>query len=156
SGTATLGVNAADVPFAWDNERPALVVDVPGFAINRHDVANAEFMEFIDAGGYRDSRWWTEEDWAWIQAERGTHPLFWELKDGAWFWRGMFDLLPLPASWPAYVSQAEASAYARWRGARLPTEAEFQRAAYGTPAGAERRFPWGEMEPTSAHGALDF
>jgi iron(II)-dependent oxidoreductase len=156
AGRATLGVNAADVPFAWDNERPAHVVDVPAFAISRHDVTNAEFMEFVGAGGYRESRWWREEDWAWIQAERVTHPLFWELTDSGWIWRGMFDLLPLPPSWPAYVSQAEASAYARWRGVRLPTEAEFQRAAYGTPAGADRRYPWGEIEPTTAHGAMDF
>ena len=67
----------------------------------------------------------------------------------------MFDRVPLPLSWPVYVSQAEASAYARWRGARLPTEAEFQRAAYGSPAG-ERRYPWGDAEPTPADGVFDF
>jgi formylglycine-generating enzyme required for sulfatase activity len=67
----------------------------------------------------------------------------------------MFDRLPLPLSWPVYVSHAEASAYARWRGARLPTEAEFQRAAYGSPEG-ERRFPWGDAEPTRSEGVFDF
>jgi formylglycine-generating enzyme required for sulfatase activity len=68
----------------------------------------------------------------------------------------MFRLIPLPTAWPVYVSHAEAAAYARWRGCRLPTEAEFQRAAYGTPEGTERRYPWGDAEPTAAHGVIDF
>jgi formylglycine-generating enzyme required for sulfatase activity len=68
----------------------------------------------------------------------------------------MFEWLPLPPSWPVYVSQAEASAYARWRGARLPTEAEFQRAAFGTPSGEERPFPWGAAAPSTTTGVFDF
>jgi len=64
--------------------------------------------------------------------------------------------VPLPLSWPVYVSYAEALAFARWRGARLPTEAEFQRAAYGTPGGDERRHPWGDAPPSPQHGVFDF
>jgi len=67
----------------------------------------------------------------------------------------MFGLLPLPEAWPVYVSQAEAAAYARWRGARLPTEAEFQRAAYGSPHG-ERTHPWGDAPPDATRGVFDF
>jgi formylglycine-generating enzyme required for sulfatase activity len=67
----------------------------------------------------------------------------------------MFDLIPLPLSWPVYVSLAEASAFARWSGARLPTEAEFQRAAYGSPEG-ERQYPWGSDEPSARFGVFDF
>ena len=156
AGRATLGVNAADVPFSWDNERPQREEAVGAFAIERHDVTNAAFLEFVDAGGYRDPRWWRAEDWAWVQQERVAHPLFWERHDGQWFWRGMFDLVPLPLSWPVYVSFAEATAYARWREARLPTEAEFQRAAYGTPDGTERRHPWGDAAPAPEHGVFDF
>jgi len=155
AGRATLGVDRAAVPFGWDNECPAWSVDVPGFSIERHDVTNARFLEFVEAGGYRDARWWTADDLAWLQSEALAHPLFWERIGRDWFWRGMFGLLPLPASWPVYVSFAEASAFARWRRSRLPTESEFQRAAYGSPEG-ERDRPWGRDAPAPRHGVFDF
>ena len=78
AGRATLGVDRNAVPFGWDNESPAWSVDVPGFAIERHDVTNARFLEFVEAGGYRDARWWESGDWQWLQAEALVHPLFWE------------------------------------------------------------------------------
>ena len=156
AGTATLGVDRGAIPFSWDNERPRHVERVDAFAIDRHDVTNAAFLEFVDGGGYSDARWWRPEDFAWIQRERRPHPLFWEQHDGRWYWRGMFDLIPLPLLWPVYVSFAEAAAFARWRGARLPTEAEFQRAAYGAPGGGERLYPWGDAAPTPARGVFDF
>jgi iron(II)-dependent oxidoreductase len=154
-GRASLGVDRDAVPFCWDNECPAWSEFVPSFAIERHDVTNERFLEFVEAGGYRDERWWTAEDWRWLHAEGVDHPLFWERGEGAWYWRGMFGLIRLPASWPVYVSLAEASAFARWRGARLPTEGEFQRAAYGSPSG-ERRYPWGSDDPGPRHGVFDF
>lgn len=136
AGCATLGADDDALRFGWDNERPRRVEDVPAFAIQRHDVTNAAYLEFVKAGG--------------------PVPLFWERAVGSFAWRGMFDLIPLPLSWPVYVTQEQAAAYAAWRGWRLPTEAEFQRAAYGTPDGAERVHPWGEAAPTSAHGVFDF
>ena len=154
-GCATLGVERGSIRFGWDNEFPSVSAAVEPFAIERHDVTNERFLEFVESGGYRQEQWWTPEDWRWVQTERVSHPLFWEREDGVWLWRAMFDRLLLPLSWPVYVSQAEASAYARWRGARLPTEAEFQRAAYGSPGG-ERRFPWGAAEPTASEGVFDF
>jgi len=127
AGRATLGVDRDSTQFGWDNEFPARAEDVAAFAIERHDVTNSRFLEFVEAGGYRDPCWWTEDDWQWLQQEGASHPLFWERCGDAWQWRGMFELFPLPLSWPVYVSHAEASAFARWRGSRLPTEAEFQR-----------------------------
>ena len=156
AGRATLGIDRAAEPFGWDNERPARVLDVPAFSIERHDVTNAAFLEFLDAGGYNDARWWRVEDWDGVQRERVMHPLFWERRGTAWYWRGMFDLIPLPLAWPVYVSFAEAAAFAKWRGARLPTEAEFQRAAFGASDGHERRHPWGDEEPSAARGVFDF
>lgn len=155
-GRATLGVARSDAAFGWDNEFPACEEEVAAFAIERHDTTNAAFLEFVNAGGYADAARWRPEDWAWIQRERVTHPLFWERHDGAWYWRGMFERVPLPLSWPVYVSFAEAAAFAAWRHARLPTEAEFQRAAFGTPDGVQRQHPWGDAEPAQAHGVFDF
>jgi ergothioneine biosynthesis protein EgtB len=155
AGRATLGVDRSEVPFGWDNEQPAYDVDVAVFAIEKHDVTNDLFMEFVDAGGYRDARWWPPSDWQWVQAERKAHPLFWERDGGSWYWRGMFDRLPLPSGWPVYVSHAEASAFARWSGTRLPTEAEFQRAAFGSPSG-ERTSPWNGNGGAGTPGVFDF
>lgn len=156
AGLATLGINREAELFTWDNERPACVASVPTFRIDRHDVTNAAFLDFVESGGYGDERWWRPEDWRWIQQEHVSHPLFWERHGDVWHWRGMFELIPLPLSWPVYVSFAEAAAYARWSGARLPTEAEFQRAAFGTPDDGERQYPWGNAEPSGGHGVFDF
>jgi ergothioneine biosynthesis protein EgtB len=155
-GRVALGVDRAATLFGWDNEFPACTARVEAFSIERHDVTNGRYLEFVEAGGYDDERWWGPADWRWLRAEGIRHPLFWERHDGVWFWRGMFELIRVPLAWPVYVSHAEASAYARWRGHRLPTEAEFQRAAFGTPEGAERMHPWGDAEPTASHGVFDF
>src|SRR5438105_8276557 len=163
SGCATLGVSRDAIPFGWDNEFSALATEVGGFAMERHDVTNSQYLEFVDAGGYTNAEWWTPQDWEWLARERVGHPLFWERTDGRWQWRGMFELIDLPLAWPVYVSHAEASAFARWRGMRLPTEAEFQRAAYGDPERLdphgerrERAHPWGDDEPTAERGVFDF
>ena len=156
AGRAVLGIQPGDAPFAWDNERPARDLEVPAFAIERHDTTNAAYLEFVETGGYAQAQWWRVDDWEWIRRERVEHPLFWERTGGAWQWRGMFEMLPLPLSWPVYVSWAEASAFARWRGARLPTEAEFQRAAYGGDLHATRKYPWGNEPPTAERGVFDF
>ena len=156
AGRATLGVDHGAIPFGWDNEHPAFAVDVSPFSIETQNVTNARYQEFVNAGGYRDPQWWQPEDWAWVQRAELTHPLFWSQMDGQWWWRGMFDWIPLPASWPVYASQAEASAFARWVGARLSSEAEFHRAAFGTLDGSERTHPWGQAEPNASHGVFDF
>ena len=152
------GFLAMNGEFGWDNEYEAHSVRVPGFAIDRYKVTNGQFLEFLRAGGYQDRSLWTAEDWEWRSAHDVSHPAFWKRAGDNWHLHGtMFDEIPLPLSWPVYVSQAEASAYARWAGKRLPTEAEWQRAAYGSPdSGVERRFPWGDETPGPEHGYFDF
>lgn len=155
-GTATLGAGRLKAVFGWDNEFDAHVVDVPAFEIDRHNVTNGEFLAFLEAGGYADRSLWSAEGWAWVQAERIAHPAFWLRLEDRWYWRGMFEPIPLPAAWPVYVSQAEASAFARWKGRRLPTEAEFHRAAFGAPDEIERDYPWGAARPDASRGNFDF
>ncbi len=152
-GSATLGVDRDAIPFGWDNEFPSHRVEVEAFSIERHDVTNERYLEFIDAGGYSDPKWWTAEDWGWVQQTHVTHPIFWERRDGEWSWRGMFESIPLPSSWPVYVSHAEAAAFARWSNARLPTEAEFQRAALGAREGSVVDFSSWDPEPAGSHPA---
>jgi formylglycine-generating enzyme required for sulfatase activity len=136
AGRVTLGEDDDALLFGWDNERPHLEGDVAAFTLQRHDVTNADYLEFVNQGG--------------------PAPMFWEKHGGAWHWRGMFDLIPLPLSWPVYVSHENASAYAEWRGWLLPTEAQFQRAAYGTFDDGERMYPWGDSSPSREHGVFDF
>lgn len=156
AGRATLGANRDEIPFGWDNEFPKTVIEVPAFEIDAHDMTNRDYLEFVEAGGYLREELWGAEGWSWRHAASMSHPLFWEREGDRWFWRGMFERVPLPAGWPVYVSHAEASAYARWKGRRLPTEAEYHRAAHGTPSGRERAYPWGDEPPDATRGNFDF
>lgn len=162
-GIATLGARRDQVPFGWDNEFGELRMEVPAFEMDAHSVTNADFLVFIADGGYQARELWSDEGWEWRQREQIEFPIFWSRRDpgdpsgqAEWFWRGMFEFIPLPPAWPAYVSHAEASAYARWKGRRLPTEAEYHRAAFGTPSGEERPFPWGTERPDPSRGNFDF
>ena len=143
-GRVRLGLPRNAPDFGWDNEYEAHEVSVPAFAIDRYKVTNGQFLEFMGAGGYQDQSLWTGADWEWKTASNTTHPAFWKRSGDGWHLRTMFNEIHLPRSWPVYVSHAEASAYARWAGKRLPTEAEWQRAAYGS---SEQPFPWGDATP---------
>jgi iron(II)-dependent oxidoreductase len=158
AGSATLGLARSDHAFGWDNEYERLSVDVPAFAIDRYKTTNSEYLEFIEDGGYENRAWWNESDWAWKESKGVSHPAFWEkqLDRDGWFWKGMFADIPLPLDWPVYVSHAEASAYALWAGKSLPTEAQWQRAAYGSPGAHSRIYPWGSKLPDAGRGNFDF
>ena len=156
AGRVTLGLARDDEAFGWDNEYEARTVDVGAFAIDKYKVTNGQYLNFIAAGGYENAAYWTKDDWNWRSTQQICHPVFWRQVGELWLCRTMFDEIPLPLDWPVYVSQAEASAYARWAGKSLPTEAQWQRAAYGTRDGGERPYPWGSAAPSSNLGNFDF
>jgi gamma-glutamyl hercynylcysteine S-oxide synthase len=157
TGNATLGSpRTPQGCFGWDNEFEEHTVKVPAFAIDAYKVTNAQFLEFVRQGGYEQASLWTNADWDWIQAQGIQYPQFWVKRGDTWFSRTMFAEIPLPPEWPVYVSHAEAAAYARWTKKALPSEAQWHRAAYGTSAGVEPAFPWGDTPPEAANGNFDF
>ncbi|MEP7027048.1 MAG: SUMF1/EgtB/PvdO family nonheme iron enzyme [Candidatus Eisenbacteria bacterium] len=157
AGRATLGMPREGAGFGWDNELGEHVVNVPAFRMDARNVTNREFLAFVRAGGYDDPHIWSPEDLAWKNAHGVTHPVMWRKRADGWWQRATFVELPLPLDWPVQVSLAEARAFARWKGRRLPTEAELQRATYGARTGGERRYAWGDAPPEAAqHGNFDF
>ena len=127
-GVVWIGANGES--FAFDNETPRHRVLLEPYRLASRLVTNAEYLDFIEAGGYRDWRWWTSEGWRTVHERGWDAPLYWETDDGERLVYTLAGLQPLdPAAPVAHVSWFEADAYARWRGARLPTEAEWEHAA---------------------------
>ena len=123
---------------ALDNERPVHRVYVETFWIDRTPVTCEQYRSFMAAGGYQNSRWWSVEGWAWLQSAQVTQPLDWSDTDDR-------------ANHPVCgVNWYEADAYARFVGKRLPTEAEWEKAASWNPIALQRQtYPWGELEPNA-------
>lgn len=144
--------------FAFDNEKPAHQVFLQDFAIDRALISNGDFLEFVRSGGYRDFRWWFSEGWEVVTKEHWQAPLYWEVHDGQWMIRDFSGLhtIESKADEPvSHVSYFEASAYAKWAGKRLPTEAEWEKAARFDSSALERRaFPWGDSVADSSRANL--
>ena len=156
AGRATLGLQRSAGKFGWDNEFEEQGFSVSAFDIDRYMVTNGEFLDFIGAGGYKEASLWSQSDWEWRTWHKIEHPVFWKRVEGGWSYRTMFQEIPLPLDWPVYVSHAEASAFAKWAGKRLPSEAEWHRAAYADLDGSERQYPWGNATPHHMLGNFDF
>ncbi|MEM5326182.1 SUMF1/EgtB/PvdO family nonheme iron enzyme [Paraburkholderia sp. JHI2823] len=155
AGRTELGMTAERGVFGWDNEFGEQQVDVPAFEIDRFMVTNGVFLAFIEDGGYRRRDLWNDADWAWKESAQVEHPVFWSRGPEGWQLRTMFEDIPLPRAWPAYVSHAEASAFARWRGAKLPSEAQWQRAAHGALPGYTDNFDFRSWDPVAVDATPD-
>ena len=143
-------------PWAYDNERPAHVVEVAPFLMDVTPVTNDAYLAFVEDGGYDDEHWWTPAGWAWRQEADLVAPQFWSPGADGWTVLRFGEHLPLtPAEPVQHVCWYEADAYARWAGRRLPTEAEWECAAAWDPdAGRARRYPWGDEAPSAGHANL--
>ena len=130
AGTAQLGLDG-NAAFGWDNEFQALAAEVPAFSMAKHKVTNGEYLEFVRQGA--------------------AAPFFWAERAGRWFHRGMFAEIPLPLDWPVYVTHSEAEAYAKWRGAALPSEEQFHRAASFAPEEPRANLDFRHWEPIPVH-----
>jgi 5-histidylcysteine sulfoxide synthase/putative 4-mercaptohistidine N1-methyltranferase len=132
-GKVSLGKSREHPLYGWDNEYGAHEADVAGFKAGRYLVSNREFLPFVEAGGYRERRWWDEEGWNWREFRQADHPLFWIKVGDGWQLRTMASEIDLPWNWPVEVNCLEAKAFCTWKSEqtglpiRLPTEDEWNR-----------------------------
>jgi iron(II)-dependent oxidoreductase len=137
-------------PWAFDNERPAHTVDVAPFWIDTTPVTNEQYLGFIEDGGYDDPRHWSDDGWRWRRETKGSDlPEFWTRDRGVRKFGRTTAIVPdEPVQ---HVCYHEAEAFARWAGKRLPTEAEWEKAASWGPDAKKRRYPWGDVDPSDSH-----
>ncbi|MCK9996671.1 MAG: 5-histidylcysteine sulfoxide synthase [Candidatus Krumholzibacteria bacterium] len=133
-GPVALGRPGNRAQYGWDNEYGQLESDVASFRASSYLVSNAEFREFVEAGGYRTERWWTPEGWDWRTFRQAEHPAFWiPVGDRDFRLRCFIEEIAMPRNWPVEVNQLEAKAFCNWkaevsgRPVRLPTEEEWYR-----------------------------
>jgi ergothioneine biosynthesis protein EgtB len=144
--------------FAFDNEKPAHQVFLEDYALDRALVTNSDYLEFIGDGGYQDFRWWFSEGWEVVNKEQWRAPMYWEFHDGEWMvrdFRGLQEAASRGEEPVSHVSFFEASAFAKWAGKRLPTEAEWEKAVcLNSGMDARNDFPWGNEAPSIAKANL--
>jgi len=126
-------MGAPDEHFAFDNERPRHLVDLPAYRIGRTAITNATFLRFVEGGGYRRREWWSDEGWAWKEEYDITHPQGWAAGPEGWRQWRIDGWSPLHPQEPVvHIAWFEADAFARAHSARLPTEAEWEKASTWT------------------------
>ena len=132
-GKVLLGKEPEHPLYGWDNEYGRQEATLEPFAASKYLVSNREFLGFVEAGGYAEPAWWTEEGWHWRSFRQARHPLFWVERAQGWGLRTMLEVIDLPWNWPVEVNYLEAKAFCNWlaaksgRAIRLPSEEEWHR-----------------------------
>lgn len=140
--SVTIGKDRQSPIYGWDNEYGVHHADVKGFSAAQYLVSNQEYLAFVEAGGYQQSSYWTEEGQGWLAFSQAQFPEFWRKKADGWYLRLMTEEVPMPWSWPVEVNYLEAKAFCHWKAEqtglpiRLPTEDEWHvlHQASGLPA----------------------
>lgn len=126
-----LGKKTSDETYGWDNEYGELSVEVVQFSASKYLVSNQEFLTFIQADGYKNPHYWTEEGQQWLNFTKAEMPRFWRKNDNEYLQRNLLNEVPLPLSWPAEVNYLEAKAFCQWKSEKtktniaMPTEAQW-------------------------------
>jgi ergothioneine biosynthesis protein EgtB len=155
-GIYELGFNGKG--FCYDNELPEHKVYLQPFKIDVAPVTNGKFIKFIEDGGYEDYRYWLADGWELVSGHEWKAPLYWEYKEveDEWIKKDLRGINKIETDEPVTnISYYEADAYARWAGMRLPTEAEWEKAAsWNEDLNTKTKYPWGNEKPTYKHANL--
>lgn len=142
--------------FSYDNELPEHKVYLYDYEIDLTPVSNGDFMKFIEEGGYENYKYWLSDGWDLVQEFKWSAPLYWFKKGDVWMKKDFFGVSPINLDEPVMnVSYYEADAYANWAKKRLPTEAEWEKAAsWNDDIKKKTKYPWGDQIPTPEHANL--
>ncbi len=130
-GTVSLGKPKDDPLYGWDNEYGVQQETVDTYKASKYLVSNQEFLEFVQAGGYQNQKYWTDEGWNWVEYRNTTHPVYWQVDGDNYRLRTMLELIDMPWNWPVDINYLEAKAFCNWKSTqtgthiRMPTEAEW-------------------------------